>query len=278
MRSEFAFLSFCWDLGIQVIPRPLACDNHNRVALYEFIQGEKIKADEISESHILQFLGFYSKINRLKVSQRAYQLPDASEACFSINDHLACIDNRIERLKKIPATNPIDTEAIEFIQASLLPLWLHTKNNAHRYISTHNINPSETIDPVDRCLSPSDFGFHNALKQGEMLRFIDFEYAGWDDSAKMICDFFCQPEIPVPVRYVDMFLESVASGLSKPSDLHRRVRVLFPAYRIKWVCIMLNVFHPVDHLRFNFALQGMDLGKKKRLQLEKACRAIKCCQ
>ena len=28
------------------------------------------------------------------------------------------------------------------------------------------------------------------------LWFIDFEYAGWDDPAKTVCDFFCQPGLP----------------------------------------------------------------------------------
>ena len=59
--------------------------------------------------------------------------------------------------------------------------------------------PSERpLDQQDRCLSPSDFGFHNALAQGETVRFIDFEYAGWDDPAKTVCDFFHHPGVPVP--------------------------------------------------------------------------------
>ena len=60
----------------------------------------------------------------------------------------------------------------------------------------------------EKSLSPSDFGFHNMLidKNGR-LRFIDFEYAGWDDPAKIICDFFCQPKFPVPMNWMDSFIE-----------------------------------------------------------------------
>ena len=42
-----------------------------------------------------------------------------------------------------------------------------------------------------RTLSPSDFGFHNALRTpaGTMV-FLDFEYFGWDDPAKTGFGFF----------------------------------------------------------------------------------------
>ena len=42
------------------------------------------------------------------------------------------------------------------------------------------------LDIADRCVSPSDFGFHNAIVRGSgEICFIDFEYAGWDDSAQV---------------------------------------------------------------------------------------------
>ena len=38
------------------------------------------------------------------------------------------------------------------------------------------------------------------------LRFLDFEYAGWDDPAKLIGDFFCQPAIPAPHSEFERFV------------------------------------------------------------------------
>ena len=46
------------------------------------------------------------------------------------------------------------------------------------------------IDPNERSLSPSDFGFHNAIRRADgRLAFVDFEYFGWDDPAKLVADF-----------------------------------------------------------------------------------------
>ena len=47
------------------------------------------------------------------------------------------------------------------------------------------LSMSAALPKETRCLSPSDFGFHNALLEATgKLRFVDFEYAGWDDPAK----------------------------------------------------------------------------------------------
>ena len=69
------------------------------------------------------------------------------------------------------------------------------------------------LGPRARCLSPSDFGFHNAIRRasGELC-FIDFEYAGQDDPAKMACDFLCQPEVPVPDACRERFLDAALAA------------------------------------------------------------------
>ena len=68
---------------------------------------------------------------------------------------------------------------------------------------------SSALSPDDCCLSPSDFGFHNALVDDDgQVTFLDFEYAGRDDPAKLVSDFFCQPEIPVPLDYHATFIDA----------------------------------------------------------------------
>jgi len=54
---------------------------------------------------------------------------------------------------------------------------------------------AQALPADETCLSPSDFGFHNALVDPSgALSFLDFEYAGRDDPAKPVSDFFCQPK------------------------------------------------------------------------------------
>jgi hypothetical protein len=86
-----------------------------------------------------------------------------------------------------------------------------------------------------RTLSPSDFGFHNAIRKTDgTLCFIDFEYFGWDDPVKLTADFLHHPGMalsnfagagvnPGAVRAVQLGkavakLESLRSYL--PNDLN----------------------------------------------------------
>ena len=63
-------------------------------------------------------------------------------------------------------------------------------------------------------LSPSDFGFHNALRgnNGKII-FLDFEYFGWDDPVKLCCDTILHPgmrlssmqKVSITKVFVDLF-------------------------------------------------------------------------
>ena len=134
----------------------------------------------------------------------------------------------------------------------------------------------ESLPPAQRCLSPSDFGFHNALlSEDGRLRFFDFEYAGWDDPAKLACDFFCQPQVPVAFRHRDDFLARLAQALELDAAFSDRARRLQPAYQVKWCCIMLNEFVRGDRARRDFAKGTTDAGERRRDQLEKARQGLR---
>ncbi|HCY84918.1 MAG TPA: aminoglycoside phosphotransferase family protein, partial [Desulfobacteraceae bacterium] len=120
-----------------------------------------------------------------------------------------------------------------------------------------------------RVLSPSDFGFHNAIRTEKGLSFFDFEYAGWDGPIKLVCDFLCQPEIPIPVDCMADIAGRVGDLSGMGGDILDNVRDLMPIYRIKWVCIQLNEFLPGDRDRRAFALSGKD---RRGAQLKKAIK------
>jgi hypothetical protein len=182
-------------------------------------------------------------------------LPNASEACFSMEEHVAVIDRRVARLAEI---EPSHTEAVAFVQESLQPAWRKIRAAIRG------------SGPTRRILSPSDFGFHNALRPADgRLRFFDFEYAGWDDPAKLICDFFCQPQVPVPLEYWGR----VTAALGDKA-LAERARLLLPAYQVKWCCIMLNEFARHDRERRDFAQGAATSAQRKIAQLAKARAAF----
>jgi hypothetical protein len=106
------------------------------------------------------------------------------------------------------------------------------------------------------------------------LKFIDFEYAGWDDPAKLVCDFFCQPKVPVDMKYFSSFTDSISSLSFDKEAFREKCKILLPVYKIKWCCIMLNDFLVVDNNRRSFAKQGNSIIRKQD-QLIKAKQYFK---
>lgn len=257
LGAEFAFSRFAWSVGVRCIPQPLACDVEAGLGLFEFVAGRIVT--EAAECLIEQAAEFVCELNANRWKPLASRLPVASEACFSIAEHLGTVARRVNRLAHIPALADFTRE--------LFPAWEEVRAGVS--------DTAVSLTLTERCVSPSDFGFHNAiLERNNRVRFLDFEYAGWDDPAKLICDFFCQPSVPVPLRFFEEFANTVAASFPQPQAVIERARLLLPVYRIKWVCIRLNEFLPTENRRRRFSLNADEVETRQARQLEAARAAL----
>jgi hypothetical protein len=275
LGAEFAFASFAWDQGLRTLAQPYGQDRDRYCALYAYLEGRKLRSQEITSAAIDQCLRFFQALNAGKETPQAGALANASEACFCLDDHWRCLERRLSRLEKLDGANPLDRQAAEFIHRELAPACAAYFSGARDWTAQMGMDAAAMISHSDRCLSPSDFGFHNALgSETGGLSFLDFEYAGWDDPAKTVCDFFCQPEIPVPIDFYADFANRVAATTTDPEQHRLRFDLLLPMYRLKWCCIILNDFLPGGASRRRFAVHHVDEQARKSNQLNKARLAL----
>jgi hypothetical protein len=268
LSTEWRFLTYAWARGVRAIPEPLAHEPTSHMALYGFVSGAKIAAGAVTDAHVAAAADFVVAINA--PPRTPTMLPPGSEACFSLAQHLTTVRRRVGRLSDLAPDAPLRGEAQRFIAGRLRPVWRELEARIDREARASRISLDQELDPADCCLSPSDFGFHNALEdESGRVTFLDFEYAGRDDPAKLVCDYFCQPEVPVPMRHFEPFQERAAIGLGLDSAVRDRCRLLLDAYRVKWTCIMLNEFLAIGAARRAFADAGA--GERRcRTQLAKA--------
>lgn len=269
LESEFSFLLYAKQTAPHFVPTPYAQDAENGLALYEFINGRSLKADELTENEIRQAVEFFCLLNQPELKEKALHLPLASEAGFSIQDHLTSIDARIRELQQAIVNKNENTDACAFMD-ELSQYWQSLVRNCETAAQQNNTDITAKLKQEQRCISPSDFGFHNALCTSEGIRFLDFEYAGWDDPARMVNDFFSQLAVPVPHQYYDWFVREVMKPFPQADMLIQRAKLLKAIYRVKWCCIAMNVFIPVNMARRQFANPRLNAVDVRKTQLAKA--------
>ncbi len=241
-QTEFFGISFLWSNGIRAIPEPICGDKEKRIAIYRFINGNKLNPEEITENEIYQALGLLREMHRLTTKKEAKEQPIASEACFKIKDYIDCVEERIGKLMVLSGKNDIFEALKSYLEKDFIPFFTYIKEFVEKEARRLNIDTDRPIEENEKTLSPSDFGFHNVIKKEDgSLVFIDFEYYGWDDSVKLIADFYLQPAVPVPLIYRKVFFEGVYEYL-KNKNLFKRLPLVYPILSLKWCLIILNAF------------------------------------
>ncbi|MFP6749711.1 MAG: hypothetical protein VCD66_19215 [Alphaproteobacteria bacterium] len=128
-----------------------------------------------------------------------------------------------------------------------------------------------SIGPSRLTLSPSDFGFHNAIRRSDgRLEFIEFEYFGWDDPVKLVADFLLHPGMGLDGELRRRFRCGAAAVFGGDHGFDARLRALFPLYALRWCLIVLNEFLPERWLRRDYAGAHRDREFALTTQLAKA--------
>ena len=258
LKAEYAFLSYAWEIGLREVPQPLASNEESNQALYSFVPGNP--PEKVTREMVDQALQFFLELNAHK--KEAKELLLASESCLMIEDYFSTVERKLSQCREISTDSLLHREVKYFIETSLVPHWeLALKNVSFVF--------NQAVAQEDLCITPSDFGFHNALIDVNRLYFLDFEYAGWDDPAKTACDFFCQPKIPIPFEYFKKVTEAIAATTQKPEMYLKRIQTMLPICRIKWCCIILNIFQKTGSERRRFSNSNLIEKLEKQFKLAK---------
>lgn len=280
LEAEFSSLAFLWGQGVTDIPRPLAVNREESCAVYEFIEGKKIMPGDITDQDIEgagDFLGRLKKLNGIAQSQN---ISPASDACFSIKAIIVNIEGRLNRFASLEEQKQGHGELECFLRDDFKPFLTVLTQWVRKQCATSGISFDVEIPLEQKTLSPSDFGFHNALRASDgRIVFLDFEYFGWDDPSKTIADFLFHPAMALSDPLKRNFVHKMLDAFAEDRQLAQRVKIAYPLFGLKWCMIFLNEFIPDDFSRRAYAAgDPLDTDKIRKEQLRKAkslCQKIK---
>jgi hypothetical protein len=236
LEVEFAALQFLWARGVRCIPQPIRADHVRKVALYSFVIGEPVDASQVSADDVEQLLSFVRVLRRIATNSDARALPPAAEAFFTVTAVVANIRSRLRRLQLHKEDGRAYNELRSFLIDSFSPA-------LDRFAARAEAACFGELGWPYRTLSPSDLGFHNALRASEgLLVFLDFEYFGWDDPAKTLSDVLLHPKMQAPPALQRRLARGFDEIFGSDPDWRRRVELLYPLFSLKWCMILLNEF------------------------------------
>ena len=267
LDAEFAGLSFLGSYGVGTVPRALARADDEGCALYGWIDGEPVR--EPRRDDIDAALDFVRLLQRLAAEGRAADLAPAREACFSASAIVRQIDARRVRLTVAAAA---DVGLDRFLAETFAPAYAAQVRAARASFAAAGLDFTSDIEAGLRTLSPSDFGFHNALRTARGgLAFVDFEYFGWDDPVKLTADFLLHPGMALATPLKGRFAQAAVQLFGARDDTFAlRLRLLYPLFGLRWSMILLNVFLAEGWGRYAFAHDSADRAAMRHDRLTKA--------
>jgi hypothetical protein len=264
LRTEFSGLTFLWENGERAVPRPLVANEDVVYAIYEHIDGTPVERSA-EQSDIEQAVAFLIRLRSYADRDGSDLLPPAAEACFSVEAIIGNIRARLSRLVEVQDEHQL---LRSFLQDEFAPVFMEIESS----LETGGLALNAELERQERTLSPSDFGFHNAIRRpdGE-IAFVDFEYFGWDDPAKLISDFLLHPAMQLSDVLKRRFFEGTVAGFQEFGPVARRVKIVYPLFVLKWCMILLNEFLPEQLERREFAIEQLPhRGDSQSRQLKKA--------
>ena len=217
--------------GIKSVPEWIS--GRPPYALMTWVDGFIIsdpKERDIDDAAI--FLGTLHHISKKTPHE---DMPPASEACLSGQVIADQLEKRVAAL--MPAASE-DKQLMQFLSGQFLPSFTKRFMAAKKY-PNFNIPLPES----EQTLIAADFGFHNIMRGLDgSLNFIDFEYFGWDDPVKLICDFLLHPATLLTPAMRKNF-HSHMLGIYGES-IAPRIAAYYPLFGLRWALILLNEFIP----------------------------------
>ncbi|WP_027192576.1 phosphotransferase [Fundidesulfovibrio putealis] len=259
---EFSALGFLEARGETAVPRPVARDDEAQVGIYEYVLGEPVH--QPGEAHLDEMLAFLERLRGYSRLEGAACLPPASasvlretgeawedcpDACPGWGPLSRGTALRFQALLEVEAERSDHGDMLRFVRAELVPA----------------LKAFAQGEPVAGpwTLSPSDLGFHNALVRTDgSVCFLDFEYFGRDDPAKMLCDVLLHPGNRMrPAQRTDFVKRTVRLYAQGDPGLAGRLAALYPVAALAWCAIMLNPFLPGHHADPGIAAVRLDAAR-----------------
>ncbi len=273
LQAEFEHLNALWQLGFRNIPQPIMREENR--AVYSLIEGVPVKS--VGELEMGRVLSFLADLSDNSIRLRAFPVLPGADFRACLGDYIDQIGKRCDRIILGIKGSEWEKEITDFMKKRILPHKEFIFNKFYDSIESLGWDLRRPFGETEQMFSPSDLGFHNILadthNKGGVF-FLDFEYSGWDDPAKLLADFFHHVGQNVAWGHKWYLLEQFVAHRKQDPDFLRRWETIIDLIGLEWVLIVLNVADPNEMTRKRFANPALEPADLIKARLVKADQMI----
>ncbi len=266
-RVEESHLGALREAGVGCVPELRWRDGD--WALYERIPGSPVT--EPGEDDARQLAEFLTALDEKRQVLREKGLAQAVDARLRLADYADAVNSKWNRTLQACQRPGGSKETMMFMLTDLEQLRQDNLNNFYLCRKREQWDAGAELPEALQFFNPGEVGFHNAVKTPEgRLVFLDFERSGWDDPAKLMADFFYNPEQRLDLDLKLSVLEAFAKGRADDPGFLKRFYAVSDLVAVEWILKTLEVAVPEEMRRLQFLIPDLDTEGLLRERLETA--------
>ena len=235
-EAESNFLKYLSDCRIGNTPIMIhECDkeNWNMMSWIEGKRAHSLQKDDIQK--ISKFIAESNPENYSFPSTKS--ITDASEAFKGAKANQLIVERRIKKV--IDMSNlDLSEDLSKWLFDTLLPSY---RSISKKFDDATRSCKAWRREEVRLILSQSDAGVHNILRTDSEIYFIDFEYAGFDDLARLVCNWVLNPNHLLGTDYENELIKAISKQTTHLGDSWiKRFHDIKKLVAIQWCTIMIG--------------------------------------
>lgn len=233
-ERERTAASFFEKIQFKFVPKLLHSSESLVGNIFSWIDGDAIEIPSAEDvDQLLDFVRF------LYEQSKKIEFTEIPIAASSLLNYAKFVENLKERIQ-ILCNSSAEYPALDLhLRTIINPAFFSAIGKLEKIGYSGSSNRSLSKDQL--IISPSDFGFHNALKDlSGTIHFIDFEYFGWDDPAKLALDFLFHPAMKLNFNLKKQWINGCVEIFGQ--DFKNRFEHFMPIIKVAWSIIILNEF------------------------------------
>jgi len=228
----------------------------NKFRAYKLYMGDNVRISKmyLREKITLEFLtknGIHNipqnNIFFPNLNINSYDWIDGVTPAHS-TESLEAIFYMLKQLSDLSKINPIFEPAVDYafnledlleqfprkiFKLELFPEQGNFLKQLDRRLEKFKVRHVKNTSTFSKTLSLSDINVHNMIENGGTYTFIDFEFFGYDSTAKMIGDFMLHPKN----EFASYEVRKIYSKLLSTAKIDFEVKCIIPLLSLKWSLI-----------------------------------------